>query len=77
MVQEYNTYFPQVGDSPEKLAQKAESRRVATLGMQKSAGKAYEAYTPVATSPSIAPAAQPMMSGVPTWDPVKKQYVYQ
>jgi hypothetical protein len=22
-------------------------------------------------------AAQPMMSGVPTWDPVKKQYVYQ
>jgi len=24
-----------------------------------------------------APAAQPMMSGVPTWDPVKKQYVYQ
>jgi len=77
MIQEYNTYFPQVGDSPEKLAQKAESRRVATLGMQKSAGKAYEAYTPVATSPSIAPAAQPMMSGVPTWDPVKKQYVYQ
>jgi hypothetical protein len=77
MVQEYNTYFPQVGDSPEKLAQKAESRRVATLGMQKSAGKAYEAYTPVATSPSIAPTAQPMMSGVPTWDPVKKQYVYQ
>jgi hypothetical protein len=77
MVQEYNTYFPQVGDSPEKLAQKAESRRVATLGMQKSAGKAYEAYTPVATSPSIAPAAKPMMSGVPTWDPVKKQYVYQ
>jgi len=77
MVQEYNTYFPQVGDSPEKLAQKAESRRVATLGMQKSAGKAYEAYKPVATSPSIAPAAQPIMSGVPTWDPVKKQYVYQ
>jgi hypothetical protein len=24
-----------------------------------------------------AAAAQPMMSGVPTWDPVKKQYVYQ
>jgi hypothetical protein len=75
MVQEYNTYFPQVGDSPDKLAQKAEARRVATLGMQKSAGKAYEAYQPV--TPAAAPAAQPMMSGVPTWDPVKKQYVYQ
>jgi hypothetical protein len=46
MVQEYNTYFPQVGDSAEKLAQKTEARRVATLGMQKSAGKAYEPYTP-------------------------------
>lgn len=57
MVQEYNTYFPQVGDSPEKLAQKAEARRVATIGMQKAAGKAYEPYTPLATSPSTAPAA--------------------
>jgi len=77
MVQEYNTYFPQVGDSPEKLAQKAEARRVATIGMQKAAGKAYEPYTPLAPAPTAAPAAQPMMSGVPTWDPVKKQYVYQ
>lgn len=77
MVQEYNTYFPQVGDSPEKLAQKAEARRVATIGMQKAAGKAYEPYTPLAPQPSAAPTAQPMMSGVPTWDPVKKQYVYQ
>jgi len=57
MVQEYNTYFPQVGDSPEKLAQKAEARRVATIGMQKAAGKAYEPYTPLATSPATAPAA--------------------
>jgi len=77
MQQEYATYFPQVGDSAEKLAQKAEARRVATLGMQKAAGKAYEAYTPLAAPPAPAPAAQPMMSGVPTWDPVKKQYVYQ
>ena len=77
MAQEYATYFPQVGDSAEKLAQKAEARRVATLGMQKAAGKAYEAYTPLAAPAATAPAAQPMMSGVPTWDPVKKQYVYQ
>ena len=75
--QEYATYFPMVGDSPEKIAQKAEARRVVTLGMQKSAGKAYEAYTPLTPQPSAAPAAQPMMPGVPTWDPVKKQFVYQ
>ena len=57
MAQEYATYFPQVGDSAEKLAQKAEARRVATLAMQKAAGKAYEPYTPLSTSPSTAPAA--------------------
>jgi len=75
--QEYATYFPMVGDTAEKIAQKAEARRVVTLGMQKSAGKAYEPYTPLAPAPTAVPAAQPMMSGVPTWDPVKKQYVYQ
>jgi hypothetical protein len=75
--QEYATYFPMVGDSAEKIAQKAEARRVVTLGMQKAAGKAYEPYTPLAPAPTAVPAAQPMMSGVPTWDPVKKQYVYQ
>jgi hypothetical protein len=75
--QEYATYFPMVGDSAEKIAQKAEARRVVTLGMQKSAGKAYEPYTPLAPQPGAATATQPMMSGVPTWDPVKKQYVYQ
>jgi hypothetical protein len=75
--QEYATYFPMVGDTPEKIAQKAEARRVVTEGMKKSAGKAYEPYTPLAPAPTAVPAAQPMMSGVPTWDPVKKQYVYQ
>ena len=73
--QEYATYFPMVGDSPEKIAQKTEARRVVTEGMQKSAGKSYTPYIPLAPAP--APAAQPMMPGVPTWDPVKKQYVYQ
>jgi hypothetical protein len=75
--QEYATYFPMVGDTPEKIAQKAEARRVVTEGMKKSAGKAYEPYVPLTPQPSAAPAAQPMMPGVPTWDPVKKQYVYQ
>jgi len=44
--QEYATYFPMVGDTAEKIAQKAEARRVVTLGMQKAAGKAYTPYTP-------------------------------
>ena len=55
--QEYATYFPMVGDTAEKIAQKAEARRVVTLGMQKSAGKAYEAYTPLAPAPTGGPSA--------------------
>ena len=55
--QEYATYFPMVGDSAEKIAQKAEARRVVTLGMQKSAGKAYEPYTPLAPAPAGGPSA--------------------
>jgi hypothetical protein len=55
--QEYATYFPMVGDSAEKIAQKAEARRVVTLGMQKSAGKAYEPYTPLAPAPTGGPSA--------------------
>jgi hypothetical protein len=50
--QEYATYFPMVGDTAEKIAQKAEARRVVTLGMQKAAGKAYEPYTPLAPAPA-------------------------
>lgn len=45
--QEYATYFPMVGDTPEKIAQKAEARRVVTEGMKKSAGKSYTPYTPM------------------------------
>lgn len=56
MQQEYATYFPQVGDTQEKIAQKAEARRVVTLGMGKSAGKAYQPYVPP-VPPEPAPAA--------------------
>ena len=66
MVQEYNTYFPQVGDTPEKLVQKAEARRVATIGMQKAAGKAYEPYTP-------APAA----AGAPTVPTAERRMIFR
>jgi hypothetical protein len=55
---EFATYFPQVGDTPEKIQQKAEARRVATLAMQKSAGRAYMPYAPPASAPAPA-AARP------------------
>lgn len=51
--QEYATYFPMVGDTPEKIKQKAEARRVVTQGMQKSAGKAYTPYTPAARNITV------------------------
>jgi hypothetical protein len=50
---EYATYFPMVNDTPEKIAQKAEARRVATLAMKKSAGPAYEPYVPLAPPPAV------------------------
>jgi hypothetical protein len=55
---EYATYFPMVGDTPQKIQQKAETRRVATLAMQKTAGKAYTPYAPPAPAPAPA-AARP------------------
>jgi hypothetical protein len=51
---EFATYFPQVGDTQEKIQQKAEARRVATLAMQKSAGRAYMPYAPPASAPAPA-----------------------
>jgi hypothetical protein len=61
MQDEFNTYFPQVGDSPERITQKAEARRVATLAMQKSAGRAYQPYVPPAPAAQAAPTAQRTM----------------
>jgi hypothetical protein len=58
MQDEFNTYFPQVGDSPERITQKAEARRVATLAMQKSAGRAYQPYVPPAPAAQAAPTTQ-------------------
>jgi len=53
--QEYATYFPMVGDSEAKIAQKAEARRVVTEGMQKSAGRAYTPYVPPAQPGQLRP----------------------
>jgi hypothetical protein len=44
MAQEYRTYFPQVGDTAEVIAQKAYARQVATGAMRQSAGKAYKPF---------------------------------
>lgn len=71
MKQEYATYFPMVGDTPEKIAQKAEARRVVTLGMGKSAGRAYQPYMPPEAPP--APAATTTKKMV--WDGTK--FVFQ
>jgi hypothetical protein len=75
MKQEYATYFPMVGDTAEKIAQKAEARRVVTLGMGKSAGRAYQPYVPPAQE-APAPAA-PAATGTKRmiWDGTK--FVFQ
>lgn len=44
MESEYRTYFPQVGDTPEVIAQKAYARQVATNAMKTSAGRAYSPF---------------------------------
>ncbi len=72
MKQEFATYFPQVGDTPEKIEQKAEARRVVTLGMQKAAGRAYQPYVPP-PAPTQAPAATSTKRMI--WDGTK--FVFQ
>jgi hypothetical protein len=69
MESEYRTYFPQVGDGPAVIAQKAAARRVATQAMKTAAGKSYMPYV---EPPPAAPAA----GGAPvlTWDPVAKKW---
>lgn len=46
MKKEFETYFPQIGDGPEVIAQKTQARAVATNAMRASAGRAYQPYTP-------------------------------
>lgn len=50
-------YFPQPGDSPEVMAQKAQNRRIAINGMKRGAGPAYNAPTmqdgPAANLPAL------------------------
>jgi hypothetical protein len=46
MRSEYNTYFPQPGDSKEVIAQKRKSRQTATNSMAKAAGPAVDLVQP-------------------------------
>lgn len=46
MRKEFETYFPQIGDGPEVIAQKAQARAIATNSMKTSAGRAYQPYVP-------------------------------
>lgn len=68
---EYKTYFPQVGDSADTIAQKAEARRVATESMKTSAGKAYRPYVPPTPAPTPAGGG-----GRLQWDPATQTYRY-
>lgn len=68
---EYKTYFPQVGDSADTIAQKAEARRVATESMKISAGKAYRPYVPPTPAPTPASGG-----GRLQWDPATQTYRY-
>lgn len=69
MESEFRTYFPQVGDTPAVIAQKAEARRIATDAMRINAGGQYRPYVPAPAETPIAPV------GTLTWDPIKKQFV--
>lgn len=46
MRKEYETYFPQIGEGPEVIRQKAQARAIATNAMRTSAGRAYQPYVP-------------------------------
>ena len=65
---EFRTYFPQIGDGPAVIAQKAAARRVATQAMKTAAGKSYVPYVPEVPAPAAGGAP------VLTWDPVAKKF---
>jgi hypothetical protein len=60
MEKEYQTYFPQLLDTPEVRLQKAEARRIATEAMKTSAGRSYQPYVPPAPP---APSSTPQTPG--------------
>ena len=66
MESEYRTYFPQVGDGPAVIAQKAAARRVATQAMKTAAGRSYVPYVappPAAGGTDVRSQADRILSG--------------
>jgi len=63
MAAEYRTYFPQPGDTPEVIAQKAQARELTTQAMRQNAGPVYRptqgAVRPSALPTTPQPALQP------------------
>jgi hypothetical protein len=55
MAAEYRTYFPQPGDTPEVIAQKAEARELTTQAMRQNAGPVYRP-----TQGAVRPSAPPI-----------------
>jgi len=57
MAAEYRTYFPQPGDTPQVIAQKAQARQITTQAMKQNAGPVYRptqgATIPTSTAPSV------------------------
>lgn len=64
MADEFKTYFPQPGDTPEKIAAKRRSRETAQLGMETGGGRA-RIEVPEATSPKAIPAPPPGFKVIP------------
>ena len=56
MDQEYRTYFPMIGDTPEVIKQKAQARKQAQVQMDQSSG-------PLATPKPATPAKKVQMLG--------------
>ena len=72
MNQEYRTYFPQIGDTPDVIAQKANARAIATEAMKRSAGRF---YTPPPETPK--PAAGGIAEGTESKSKSGKPIVYR
>jgi hypothetical protein len=77
MNQEISTYFPQIGDSPEVIAQKKIAREQATQGLIQSSGSAYS--PPAEPAKPIMSKAEAKMSasGISVTAPNGKTYTFK
>lgn len=76
MEDEIRTYFPQLGDEPGVITQKAEARRIAADGMVSAAGRAYKAPAAAAAAPKPAAGAEPKVSNQADYDKISEGQPY-